>query len=121
MTRERGELTDVEEALLGIERPSIEEENEAKRVLDEKLELRRVFLAGLMANQVFREFMMQHLTWCGTFDNPLGFGPNGFPDPMGTQFLLGNKAAGWRLWEILDEISPDQASLMRREARIPRP
>jgi hypothetical protein len=116
MTRRRGELTDMEEELLGIERPSIAEEEETERKADEKREFRRLFLVHLMADPLFREWLMELLVEFKAFDNPFGVSPAGFPDPLATQFALGMKAAGWRLWEIFDAVAPEMASLMRRES-----
>lgn len=116
MTRQRGELPEMEEALLGIERPSIEEEAEAERIQAEKLELRKLFLVNLMRNDTFREWLMQLLIEFHTFDNPVAASPTGFPDANATFFLLGKKAAGWQLWTTFDDLAPELASLMRREA-----
>ncbi len=121
MTRARGEIPEPEEALLGIVRPTEEQEAEAQQIADEKAELRRVFLRGLMENQYFRAWMMEQLQGFRTFENAFGLSPTGFPDPMGTQFALGMKAAGWHLWTIFDDLSPELASLMRREAAKPKP
>lgn len=120
MTRARGELPEPEEAMLGIERPTLEQEAEAQRVVDEKAELRVAYLRVLMESPVFREWLWEQLQLFRTFENTFGFGPTGFPDPMGTQFALGMKAAGWHLWEIFDNNTPDLASLMRREATKPK-
>lgn len=120
MTRARGELPDAEEALLGIERPTLEQEAEAEQVAKEKLEVRRAFLAGMMANPLFREWLMEQLLGFRTFENPFGISPNGFPDHEATQFQLGMKSAGWHLWTLVDDIAPDLASLMRREAQNPK-
>jgi hypothetical protein len=117
VTRARGELPEPEEALLGIERPSEEDEAEAQRRADEKREFRRLGLLSCLQHEWFREWLMEWLTEFGAFGNPLAASPNGFPDPMATQFYLGRKAAGWQLWEFFDGLSPEMASLMRREAR----
>jgi hypothetical protein len=116
MTRQRGELTDLEEERLGIHRPSLAEEEEIERQFQEKREFRRLFLVHLMADPLFREWLMEMLVEFKAFDNPFGVSPAGFPDPMATQFALGMKAAGWRLWEIFDAVAPEMASLMRRES-----
>ena len=42
-TREPGDLTEEEEDLLGIQRPSIEDEEKAERERAERVELRRAF------------------------------------------------------------------------------
>lgn len=116
MTRRRGELPELEEQLLGIERPSIEQEEAAEQVQKEKRELRKAFLRSLIENELFREWMMEKLTAFHTFEQPFGAGPTGFPDPLATHFALGMKAAGWSLWTEFDDLYPDLASLMRREA-----
>src|SRR5579863_1688125 len=115
MTRARGELPEPEEQLLGIERPSIEQEAELERVRKERNELRRRFLVQLMETDLFREWLMEQLMGFGTFENSFGAAPNGFPDRCATQFKLGMKAAGWHLWETFDDLAPALASLMRRE------
>lgn len=117
MTRARGELPEPEEELLGIERPTEEQEAQAEKERAEKVELRRLFLRGLMENPLFREWLMEWLVLCGTFEQPFGISPNGFPDPMATQYRMGIKAAGWSLWETFDNTAPDLTSLMRRETR----
>ena len=116
MTRQRGELTEGEEALLGIQRPSLAEEEAAERQFEERREFRRLFLVHLMADPLFREWLMELLVEFKAFDNPFGVSPAGFPDTNATFFALGMKAAGWRLWEIFDAVAPEMASLMRRES-----
>lgn len=116
MTRARGELPEPEERLLGIERPSLEDEAESDRKLAEAAELRRLFLVGMMERPMFREWLMATLNRLGTFSHDLGASPNGSPDPLGSQFSMGQKAAGWSLWCEFDDLSPELASLMRREA-----
>lgn len=119
MSRERGELPEPEEQLLGIIRPTIEEEAEAEKRRTEDAQLRTVFLRNLMENDMFREWLMEVLMGFGTFTNAFGAGPTGFPDHMATQFQLGQKAAGWHLWTMFDDIAPELASLMRRTAGRP--
>lgn len=104
-----------ERELLGIERLTPEEEAEAERKLAERIELRRLFIVAQMENPMFREWLMEQLVALGTFDNSFGAGPTGFPDHMATQFQLGRKAAGWDLWTIFDDATPELASLMRRD------
>lgn len=116
MTRQRGELPDAEEELLGIERESPEQEAEAEREAKERAEFRRLFLVQLMQSDMFRAWLMEQLVGWQTFENPFGISPAGFPDPMATQFALGQKAAGWHLWTIFDDVAPELTSLMRREA-----
>ena len=115
MTRRPGELPEPEEALLGIVRETPEQEAEAQKIRDEKAELRKRFLIGMMENPLFREWMMEQLIAFNTFGNSFGAGPTGFPDHMATQFQLGMKAAGWALWVQIDDLAPEFASLMRRE------
>lgn len=119
LTRARGELPEPEEALLGIQRETPEQEAEREKTEKERAEIRRRFLIAQMENPLFREWLMEELIGLGTFENAFGFGPTGFPDPMATQFKLGMKAAGWHLWEIFDTVAPELASKMRREFRSP--
>lgn len=121
MTRARGELPPEEEALLGIERPSIEEEEQAAQIDSEKREVRKVGLANLMAQEWFRAWLMEKLQAFNTFGQTFGAGPTGFPDQNATFFHLGMKAAGWALWEEFDDLTPEHASLMRREVRGVKP
>lgn len=116
MTRARGELPEPEERLLGIERPSLEDEAESDRKLAEAAELRRLFLVGMMERPMFREWLWSVLDGFGTFQQQFGASPGGFPDPLATQYSMGMKAAGWSLWTTFDDLDPDLASLMRREA-----
>lgn len=113
--RSRGELPELEEQLLGIERPTIEQEAEVERQAKEAAELRLLFLAGLMQNPMFRHWLMSELVHLGAFAQEFGASPGGFPDPLATQYSMGMKAAGWRLWTTFDDIAPDLTSLMRRE------
>lgn len=108
-----------EEAILGVERPTPEQEAEAKKTQDEKDEVRRRFLLGMIHNPLFRQWLMGHLLAFQTFSQPFGVSPAGFPDPMATQFHMGMKAAGWALWEEFDNLAPEMASVMRREASKP--
>lgn len=114
MTRQRGELPEPEEELLGIERPTLEQEEADKRRTEEQAELRRLFLTRLMENPMFREWLMEQLMAFRTFEQPFGISPGGFPDPMATQYQMGLKAAGWHLWTLFDDLAPELASLMRR-------
>lgn len=109
------ELSDDEASFLGVERLSPEEQEDAERARKEKLEVRRRFLISLIQNDLFREWLMEELVNWGTFENAFGAGPTGFPDPLATQFQLGQKAAGWRLWTLFDDLAPELASQMRRE------
>lgn len=115
MTRKRGELPEAEEALLGIERDSPEQEAEQERERKERTEFERATLLSLMGNEVFRNWLMGLLISFHTFEQPFGISPAGFPDPHATWFNAGMKAAGWHIWEIFDALSPDLASKMRRE------
>lgn len=117
MTRARGELPEPEEELLGIVRPSLEDEQEADRITQEKANLRRRYLLGLMQTDLFREWLMAKLNQFGTFGHDLGASPNGSPDPLASQYSMGMKAAGWQLWCEVDDLAPEMASLMRREAK----
>lgn len=118
MARGPDELSDEELDLLGEFRTPEErqEVEDAQKAAAEKLELRRLFLIRQMENPTFREWLMEQLSALGTFEHRFGGGPTGFPDPMATQYSMGMKAAGWHLWEQFDNIAPELASLMRREA-----
>lgn len=104
-----------ERELLGIERPSPEEEAAEERRLADAAEVRKAWLIGQMQNHMFREWLMEILVGFGTFSTMFGAGPSGFPDPLATQFQMGRKAAGWELWTTFDDVSPELASVMRRE------
>lgn len=109
-----------EEIILGVERPTPEQEAEAEQIRKDKADLRKRFLVGMMENPLFREWLMEQLQGFQTFGQPYAAGPTGFPDHMATQFHMGMKAAGWHLWEMFDEVAPELASLMRREANKPK-
>jgi hypothetical protein len=109
-------LLTPEEIMLGRQRPKTSEEREADRVAAEKAEFRRQFLIHLMTSEDFRDWLMETLNAFGTFGNAFGAGPTGFPDHMATQFQLGQKAAGWHLWTVFDNVAPELASQMRRGA-----
>lgn len=117
MTRRRGEIPEPEEELLGIVRETPEQEAEAERELAERLELQQAFLISLMQNQMFRAWLMKQLVGFQTFEKPFGVSPAGFPDRAATQFSDGLRAAGWHLWTLFDDVAPELASLMRREAK----
>lgn len=103
-----------EEILTGELRPTPEQEAEAEKVRQEKLELRRRFLIVLMENPMFREMLREWHANFQTFGNVHAAGPAGVPDPMATQFYLGRKSAGWDLFLMFDDVAPDLSSLMRR-------
>lgn len=120
MTRRRGEIPEPEEQILGIERPSFEQEAQAEQIRKEKLEIRKLLVKSMLENDLMRELLMEWINGFGTFENAFGAGPTGFPDHDATQFKMGMKAAGWYLWSQMDDLYPDLASLMRREATAPR-
>lgn len=115
MTRARGELPEAEEALLGIERQTPEQEAEAAKTAAEEAHLEDVFLRDLIANPLFRKWLWTKLQSFNTFGHTFAATPTGFPDPNATWFHAGIKAAGWSLWEEFDNLSPLHASMMRRE------
>lgn len=115
MTRLRGELTEPEEMLLGIERPSLEAEEEFAKQDAEKRERQRRFLIGLMMDMQFRAWLMAQLVGFRTFEKPFGVSPGGFPDRAASEYQDGLRAAGWHLWTLFDDVAPDFTSLMRRE------
>jgi hypothetical protein len=110
----RDNLTDDEAALLGLHEPT-PDEIAAEKAMAEKLEDRRLMLIGLMQNQDFRAWLMEILIGFNTFGRTFAATPTGFPDHAATEFHLGMKAAGWWIWDQMDTLAPDQASLMRRE------
>lgn len=115
MTRARGEIPEPEEQLLGIVRPTEEQEAEDATQAAQTKEFRRLFIVAQMQNGMFREWLMGHLEAFGTFINPFAASPNGFPDQNATWLQAGMKSAGWALWEEMDRTAPELASLMRRE------
>jgi hypothetical protein len=113
------DFPDPEEVMTGRRLPSLAEQAEAKRVANERAQFRQNFLKGLMSSADFREWLWEVLVSFGTFENAFGAGPTGFPDPMATQFQLGQKAAGWHLFTTFDNADPEMASKMRRDATAP--
>lgn len=109
------DLTAEEADLLGIERLTPEQEQAKEKALKERARLRERLLRSLMERPQFREWLMDLLLEFDTFGRTFGASPSGFPDDRATEFHLGRKAAGWRLWTIFDDLCPEQASLMRRE------
>jgi hypothetical protein len=114
------DFPDPEEVMTGRRVASLAEQQEAARVAAEKADFRRTFLSQLMTSADFREFLWEVLVGFGTFENAFGAGPTGFPDPMATQFQLGQKAAGQHLWFVFDDAAPDLVSQMRRDALKPK-
>lgn len=112
-------VPEPEEVLLGVVQPTPEQIEEREKIAAENREVRRLFLSGLLINEQFRHWLREQLESFGTFENAFGAGPTGFPDPNASWFKAGMKAAGWSLWEIFDDASPELASLMRRETRTP--
>jgi hypothetical protein len=110
------DIPDPEEFMTGRRAVSVAEADEAKRIAAEKAQFRQTFLAQLMTSTDFRDWLWEVLVSLGTFENAFGAGPTGFPDPMATQFQLGQKAAGWHLFTTFDDAAPDLASQMRRDA-----
>lgn len=119
MTRARGELQSEEEALLGIVRESPEVEAEREKERQERILLRKAFLVAQLQNPMFRAWLMEQLMWMGTFNAPVALTPTGVPDPYSTYFTLGQQQAGWKIWTEMDALSPELASLMRRERYDP--
>jgi hypothetical protein len=113
--RPRGEITEAEEDLLGIERLTEEQEAEAEQELKQKLEIRRNFLRQLMTSSDFRAWLWEFLNEQGTFEHRFGTSPMGFPDNLATWHALGMKQAGMNLFHQFDDAAPDLCSLMRRE------
>jgi hypothetical protein len=109
------DLSEEEADLLGVALPT-EEEREAEELRKVRVRQRDEMLLYCLRSDLFREWMMEIITSMGAFENPFGMSAAGFPDPLATQFALGRKSCGWQLWEIFDNLAPDLASLMRREA-----
>lgn len=109
--------SDLEDRLLGVHHETPEEIEQRERDAAEAALVRQRFLSGLMGSLDFRAWLMELLVEFGTFENAFGMSANGAPDPMGTQFKLGMKAAGWHLWTIFDAAEPLLANQMRREWR----
>ena len=95
--------------------PTPEEEAAAEKKAAEESQIRQLYLAKLMNEQPFREWLWEVLASFGKFVNPFANSPAGFPDPMATQFALGRKSCGEELWEMFDDAAPEAASLMRRK------
>lgn len=112
--------SDDEAEFFGLERQTPEQEEDADKSEALRLELRRQLLVGLMQNDLFRGFLMEELMWLETFGNPVIVSPNGSPDPHATFFALGQKAYGWRLWTMFDNVAPELTGLMRREFEKPK-
>ena len=109
------DLTEEEADLLGVALPT-EEERQAEELQKIRARQRDEMLVYCLQSDLFREWMMEILQSMGAFENPFGMSAAGFPDPLATQFALGRKSAGWQLWELFDNLHPELASLMRREA-----
>ena len=117
-TRPRGELSDLEENLLGIERPTPEDEERTERDTKEKAEIRKQLFQRLMQEPVFRDWLWEKLMEFGAFQNRILATPTGFPDDKATWFNLGLREAGWSLYTEFDNIAPGLVSAMRREHEI---
>ena len=83
--------------------PKEAERRETKKQFAERL--RREWLVEQLKNPVGREFLWGILSSAGTFEEKYGFGPNGHPNTQATEFYLGQKDLGLRLyhaWSVLD-------------------
>lgn len=109
------DLTAEEADLLGVKHEPPEEQEAREKSLRERARLRERMLRGLMDRPQFREWLMDVLVEFDTFGRTFGASPSGFPDDRATEFHLGRKAAGWRLWTLFDDLCPELASQMRRE------
>lgn len=110
------ERTDEEAEILDIYRDDPEQRADEERERAIKANFRHEMLLAQMQNREFRAWLMEKLTAFGTFGHSFGASPAGVPDPLATWFALGMKAAGWALWEEFDGLTPEWASVMRREA-----
>ncbi len=118
--RTRPDLPPDEAQLAGYDAYDAEADAKAEKRRAEKLQLRKDALTGLIGQAWFREWLWELLGEMGTFEYPIAVTPGFVPDPMGSYFALGKKAAGELLFRAFDDIAPDQTSLMRREATTPR-
>lgn len=109
--------SELEDELAGAEHLSPEEKAERQRLAGERRLLRDTALVQLMSQPWFREWIMALLIEFGTFRSIHAESSVGFPDVNGTFYNLGRRSAGWQLWTMLDGLSPELASLMRREAQ----
>jgi hypothetical protein len=76
---------------------------------------RHAVVTRILSDSVAREWLWDLLQEFGTFSVTFAASPTGFPDPMATSYYQGRQSCGWRIWTELDGISPQLASLMRRE------
>jgi hypothetical protein len=83
--------------------PKEAERRESKKQLAERR--RREWLAEQLRNPIAREFLWGILWSAGTFEEKYGFGPNGEPNDRASEYFLGQKDLGLRLyhsWSVLD-------------------
>ena len=116
----RERRSELESQLVGSEHVTPEQEAAAEKTAADKRLLRDEALKGLMGQPWFREFVMALLGEFGTFAAIHAETTVGFPDPHATFYNLGRRSAGWQIWTMLDGLSPELASLMRREAQTPK-
>jgi hypothetical protein len=76
---------------------------------------RKAFLQRMLTDPAGRDWLWSLLVDLNAFGTTFGISPGGFPDPLATQYHLGRRSAGWRIWTEMDDESPELASLMRRE------
>src|SRR5271167_4853635 len=100
---------DVPLAPFGDEEKALADEEAAKEAAIQR-QRRQVFLQRLMSDPDAREWIRGILTRCSTFAIIHAAGPNGFPDPLATEFHRGRWSAGWELWCELDDAVPELAS-----------
>lgn len=105
------------EDLLGVTPEDRAADAKAFELVAERAKLRTAELKRLMGQEWFRTWMWDTLTACNTFEIIHAASPTGFPDPRATDYFLGRRSVGWDLWCLLDNLAPDHASLMRREAK----
>jgi hypothetical protein len=83
--------------------PAEAERRETKKQHADRL--RREWLIEQLRNPVGREFLWGILFAAGTFEEKYGFGPNGEPNDRASEYFLGQKDLGLRLyhsWSVLD-------------------
>lgn len=105
----------------GEPRPDTADDKALEIVLDQKAELLRAGLIRCLEHEWFRDWINGLLIAFNTYGHTFAATPGGFPDPNATFFHLGMKAAGTHILEQIDDITPDHALMLRREARKPKP
>lgn len=77
--------------------------------------IRREWWAAALSTPAGRAEIWGLLIRAGTFDNPFQCGPNGFPQPDATIFVLGAAKFGLELYHALIRFDPEAVILMHNE------